>query len=239
MGLEIREAQLSPQVLEFNVTNEGGVDGTYRVLKNIAGLWLVQQCRRAFEKTGINFSYAQLVRLAQHEPALRSLIDPDDSSFANPPSMPIAIRNFCHETRQPAPKSEGALIRCALESLALKYQVTLTILEQIGGTKIETIHVVGGGSKNDLLNQFTADACNRHVLAGPAEATALGNVLMQARACGEIGSLAEIRAIVRASSEMESFEPNLKVAAAWQDARARFETILSQRQSSTKSRTSK
>jgi rhamnulokinase len=222
MGVELAKAQLSQRVLEFNLTNEGGVDGTYRLLKNIAGLWLVQQCKRAFEATGRKFEYARLVRLAKAAPALRSLVDPDDARFVNPPDMPAAIRKFCRETRQPVPDSEGALVRCALESLALKYQTVLEHLEAVTGKHVEVIHIIGGGAQNKLLNQFTADACQRMVLAGPAEATAFGNVLVQARAGSEISSLAELREAVRCSCELQAFEPRPAQAQAWQEARARF-----------------
>ena len=222
MGLELKHAHLSERVLKFNFTNEGGVDGTYRLLKNISGLWLVQQCRRAFERKGGKWDYARLVRLARAAPALRSLIDPDDSRFVNPPDMPAAIQSYCRETRQPVPSSEGALVRCALESLALKYQQVLECLEEINGTRVEVIHIVGGGSRNSLLNQFTADACRRTVLAGPVEATVLGNVLVQARACGEIASLTDLRTVVQNSSELEEFEPSPARAAEWEEARALF-----------------
>jgi rhamnulokinase len=226
MGLEVREAQLSKRVLDFNLTNEGGVDGTYRLLKNITGLWLVQQCKRSFEAGGKKVEYAHLVRLAKAAPPLRSFIDPDDPRFGNPPDMPVAIRSFCKETRQPVPDSEGALVRCALESLALKYQQVLECLEQVSGKRVEVIHIVGGGSRNTLLNQFTADACNRPVLAGPVEATLLGNVLMQARACSEIDSLAELRSIVRNSCEIQAFIPKPSQVSAWQEARERFARII-------------
>jgi len=225
MGLEVREAQLSKRVLDFNLTNEGGVDDTYRLLKNITGLWLVQQCKRAFEAKGKKLDYSQLVRLAKASPPLRSFIDPDDSRFGNPPDMPAAIRSFCKKTRQPAPDSEGALVRCALESLALKYQTVLDCLEQVSGKRVEVIHIVGGGSRNALLNQFTADACNRPVLAGPVEATVFGNVLMQARACSEIGSLKELRSIVRKSCEIQTFTPKPSQVASWLEARGRFKAL--------------
>jgi rhamnulokinase len=225
MGLEVPQAQLCNRVLDFNLTNEGGIDGTYRLLKNITGLWLVQQCKRAFEAKGGKLDYAQLVRLAKAAPPLRSLIDPDDPCFGNPPDMPAAIRAFCKQTRQPLPNSEGALIRCALESLALKYQTVLECLEQVSGKRVEVIHIVGGGSRNALLNQFTADACNRTVLAGPVEATVFGNILMQARACSEISSLKELRSIVRNSCEIQTFTPKPSQVSAWQEARARFVTL--------------
>jgi rhamnulokinase len=225
MGLEVREAQLSKRVLDFNLTNEGGVDGTYRLLKNITGLWLIQQCKRAFEAKGKKVDYSQLVRLAKAATPLRSFIDPDDPRFGNPPDMPAAIRAFCKETRQPIPDSEGALVRCTLESLALKYQAVLECLEQVSGKRVEVIHIVGGGSRNTLLNQFTADACNRPVLAGPVEATVFGNVLMQARACSEISSLKELRSIVRNSCEIQTFTPKPSQVSAWQEACSRFASL--------------
>lgn len=226
LGVEVQQAQTSPRVLELNLTNEGGVDNTYRLLKNIMGLWLVQQCRRAFESRGKKFDYAELMRLAAVERPLVSLVNPNDPRFINPPDMPRAIQEFCRATGQPAPESEGALIRCALESLALIYQHVLRGLEEVTGTRIEVIHIIGGGSRNDLLNQFTADACARPVLAGPVEATALGNLLMQARACGEISSLAELRTVVTHSSEVRRFEPNTANAALWQEAHGRFAKLL-------------
>src|SRR6266704_5639554 len=171
MGLELEKAQLSQGVLEFNLTNEGGVDGTYRLLKNIAGLWLVQQCKRSFEAANKRLEYADLVLLAREAPALRSLIDPDDSRFLNPPDMPAAIQDFCRQSGQTVPETKGALIRCALESIALKYQTVLGWLEEVGGKRVDVLHIVGGGSRNAVLNQFTADACNRPVVAGPVEAT--------------------------------------------------------------------
>jgi len=219
MGLEFAKAQLSKRMLELNLTNEGGVDGTYRVLKNITGLWLVQQCKRAFEAGGRKAEYGRLARLAKAAPALRSFVDADDARFVNPPNMPAAIQDHCRQTGQAVPESEGALVRCALESLALKYETVLGCLEEVSGKRVEVIHIVGGGSRNALLNQLTADACNRPVLAGPVEATALGNVLLQARADAEIGSLEDLRAIVRNSCEVSSFEPNPSQARAWEDAR--------------------
>ena len=226
MGVELPEAQLSSRVLDLNLTNEGGVDGRYLLLKNIAGLWLIQQCKRAFEKRGGEIDYSSLVRLAETAPALRSFVDPNDQRFLNPPDMPAAIRDFCRETGQPVPESDGALVRCALESLALKYQTVLTALEDVTGSRTEVIHIIGGGSRNDLLNQFTADACARKVLAGPVEATALGNVLTQARASGQFGSMTELRSIVSRSSKLREFDPDLSNARAWQDAKGRFAKLL-------------
>src|SRR5206468_2860625 len=136
MGVELRKAELSGRVLEFNLTNEGGVDGTYRLLKNIMGLWLVQQCKKAFEANGSRLDYSRLIGLAKIAPALRSIVDPDDPRFLNPPDMPRAIQEFCRATDQPTPDSEGALIRCALESLALKYRLVLEYLEEVTGKQI-------------------------------------------------------------------------------------------------------
>ncbi len=207
MGVEVRKASLSPRTLALNLTNEGGVDGTYRLLKNIMGLWLVQQCKRSFDMRGKSYSYEQLARLAAKAPALRSIVDPDDPRFLNPPDMPKAIQDFCRETRQPVPRAEGELVRCAYESLALKYRQVLASLEELTGNRIEVIHIVGGGSQNSLLNQLAADACRRTVLAGPVEATAMGNLLTQVRAHGELRSLAEMREVVRRSTAVCRYEP--------------------------------
>ena len=207
MGVEVRKASLSARTLELNLTNEGGLDGTYRLLKNIMGLWLVQQCKRAFDASGRTYDYGQLAKLAAHAPALRSVLDLDDPRFLNPPHMPRAIQDFCRETGQPVPKTPGELVRSAYESLALKYRQVLGWLEELTGNRIEVIHIVGGGSQSDILNQFTADACQRPVIAGPVEATAMGNLLLQVRASGELSSLAEMREVVRRSSQVRTYEP--------------------------------
>ncbi len=220
MGVEVNTASLSARTQELNLTNEGGLDGTYRLLKNIMGLWLVQQCKRAFDARGRKYEYAQLAQMAAKAPALRSIVNPDDSRFLNPPDMPKAIQDFCRETKQPVPKTEGELVRCAYESLALKYREVLGWLEELTGNRIEVIHVVGGGSKSAILNQFTADACQRPVITGPVEATALGNLLVQVRASGELSSLAEMRDVIRKSSEVATCQPGKSTA--WEDASARF-----------------
>jgi rhamnulokinase len=217
MGVEAPQAVLTPRALALNMTNEGGMDGTYRLLKNIMGMWLVQQCKRSFDAAGKKLDFAQLAALAGKAKPFRSLVNLNDPRFLNPPDMPKAIQEFCRETRQPVPKTEGELIRCAYESLALKYRETLVSLEELTGEKIEVIHIVGGGSQSKILNQFTADACQRPVAAGPVEATAMGNLLTQIKADGELASLAEMREVVRASSEVERYEP-----AAWNAAADRF-----------------
>ncbi len=207
IGVEVQEAILTPAAQAQNVTNEGGIDGTYRLLKNVMGLWLVQECRRSFERQGRTYDYEDLTQLAADAEPFRSLINPDDERFLSPDDMADAIRKNCEFFGMTAPESDGQFIRCALESLALRYRQILEGIESLTGETIEVIHVVGGGSRNDLLNQFTANACHRPVIAGPTEATALGNVLVQARAAGDIGDLAAIRDIVRASSELTTFEP--------------------------------
>jgi rhamnulokinase len=227
MGVEVQKAALSPRALELNMTNEGGIDGTYRLLRNIMGLWLVQQCKRSFEAAGRKHDYGQLVALAARAKPLRSLLDLNDPRFLNPPDMPEAIQNFCRETGQPVPKTDGELARCAYESLALNYRETLGALEELTGEKIEVIHIVGGGSQNRLLNQLAADACQRPVLAGPVEATALGNLLTQIRADGEIGSLAELRAVVRRSTQVMTFEP--RSGNDWNRASNRFAKLCLRR----------
>ena len=223
MGAEVKHAALSTRVQEINLTNEGGLDGTYRLLKNIMGLWLVQQCKRSFDARGKKYDYAQLVQLAAKAPPLRSIVNPDDQRFLNPPDMPAAIQDFCRATRQPVPKTEGELVRCAYESLALKYREVLGWLEEVTGNRIEVIHIVGGGSQSAILNQFTADACQRPVIAGPVEATAMGNLLVQVRASRELSSLSEMREVVRKSGGVKTFEP--RDASAWQPAIARFAAL--------------
>ncbi len=223
VGVEVTDAILTPAALARNLTNEGGIDGTYRLLKNVMGLWLVQRCKRSFDAAGKGFDYAELVRLAEAAPAFRSLINPDDPRFLSPADMPAAIREYCRETSQPVPDSEGALVRCCFESLALMYARVIVWIEEITGQPIEVIHIVGGGSRNALLNQFTADASGRTVFAGPVEATVFGNVLVQARARGEIGSLDEMRGVVRASGGVQQFDP--VQPAKWVEPRARFDGL--------------
>jgi rhamnulokinase len=226
MGAELDQPLVNEEVRAANFTNEGGVGGTIRFLKNIAGLWLVQECRRAWERAGSNFSYDELAALAEIAPRFVSLVDPDDASFMLPQSMPAALADFCRRTSQPAPAEPGPVIRCALESLALRYRWVLEKLEALTGRKLETIHVVGGGSQNALLCQLTADACNRPVLAGPVEATALGNLLVQAIGLRLIDSLAEAREVVRQSFDLKRYDP--RDPAAWDEPYRRFLGFLRQ-----------
>jgi rhamnulokinase len=223
MGAEVQTASLSARTQEYNLTNEGGVDGTYRLLKNIMGLWLIQQSKRVFDAKGRTYTYPELEDMAAKAPVLRSLVDPDDSRFLNPPDMVKAIQDFCRETGQPIPQTEGELVRCATESLALKYRVVLSWLEELTGNRMEVIHIVGGGSKNLLLNQMTANACQRPVITGPIEATAMGNLLLQVRSSGELSSLSQMREVIRNSSEVSRYEP--MDSAIWTDVSARFDKL--------------
>jgi rhamnulokinase len=224
MGVETPQPIINPRCYELNFTNEGGVGGTTRVLKNIAGLWLVQECRRIWKQSGHEYGWEELTRRAGETPPLLSLINPDDPSFVAPKDMPAAIRDYCTKTGQTVPQSEGAVIRAALESLALRYRMVLGYLEELVGGRVETIHIVGGGTQNRLLCQMTADACNRRVVAGPVEATAIGNLMMQAVAQGAIGSIAQAREVIRTSFAAAEYRP--KLPQAWSDAYARFQRLV-------------
>ncbi|HEX4590639.1 MAG TPA: rhamnulokinase family protein, partial [Gemmataceae bacterium] len=207
LGTELPQPLVNDAALAANFTNEGGLAGTTRLLKNIMGLWLVQECRRCWEKAGKSYAYDELVRLAEAAPPFASLVDPDDSAFLLPANMPAAVGEFCQRSGQPSPGDPGGVVRCCLESLALKYRWALEKLEGLVGRRLAMIHVVGGGSQNALLCQWTADACGRQVLAGPVEATALGNLLVQMLGLGLIGSLAEGREVVRRSVEVMTYKP--------------------------------
>jgi rhamnulokinase len=207
VGTELDSPIITPDALRLNFTNEGGVNGTTRLLKNVMGLWMLQGCRQCWSAQGRYYDYRELMELAARESSFRQLVDPDDESFLRPLDMLIAIDDFCHRTHQPVPEEPGAYVRTILESLAFKYRLVLRNLEQVSGKRIEQIRVIGGGSKNRLLNQLTADATGKRVLAGPAEATALGNVAIQILATGGVSSLKEVRAIVDRSFPTEIFEP--------------------------------
>ena len=196
VGVELDQPLLTEQARVLNFTNEGGVGGTIRLLKNVAGLWLLQECQRQWQREGRAYTWPELVELAEAAQPLRSLVDPDDPAFLAPDDMPAAIRAYCRRTDQPEPASVGAMVRCCLESLALKYRQVIESLEQLTGCSINTIRIVGGGSQNALLCRLTAEACGRNVVAGPVEATALGNVMVQAVACGVLPDIATGRAAI-------------------------------------------
>jgi rhamnulokinase len=207
MGVELARPNLSDACRTLNFTNEGGVQGSVRLLKNIAGLWIVQQCREQWSREGQNWTWDDLTQMAEKAPSLVSVIDTDASIFAAPENMPNAIREFCRSSGQPIPDSPGEIIRCALESLVLRYRLVLGNLEQIIGGKLKTIHMVGGGIQNRLLCQFTADACQRQVVAGPVEATAIGNIMMQAIGTGQLGSILEARQLLRQAKDIVHYQP--------------------------------
>jgi len=207
MGIETTKPLINKNTFEFNFTNEGGICGTYRVLKNITGLYLLQECRRAWDQKK-KYTHDELIAEASSAAPLRSMIDPDDPCFFSPAEgMPGAIQSYCRRTSQPAPKKTGEFTRCILESLALAYRHTLECLRKIRKQRICRIHVIGGGSRNDLLCQLTADATGLPVHAGPQEATAIGNILVQAMASGQLGSLSELRTLVRNSFEPIIYQP--------------------------------
>ena len=189
LGTELDSPVITSEALRLNFTNEGGVNGTTRLLKNVMGLWMLQGCRQSWSTQGYHYDYRELMELATRKTAFRHLVDPDDESFLRPTDMPAAISQFCTRTHQPVPQQPGAYVRAVLESLAFKYRLVLRNLEHVSGKRIDQIRIIGGGSKNRLLNQLTADATGRKVFAGPAEATALGNVAIQILATGAAGSL--------------------------------------------------
>jgi rhamnulokinase len=225
VGGEVPQPVITPEALAYNFTNEGGV-GSFRLLKNVMGLWLIQECRRTWADRGHERSYAEIGDLAAGARPFAALVDPDDATFLPPGDMPQRFAAFCARTGQ-APldvHDRAQVARCAFESLALKYRWVVERLERLMGRRVGVIHIIGGGSQNARLNQFTADACARPVLAGPVEATALGNVLVQLLAAGRIGSLAEGRALIRRSFPLTRFEP--QNASGWSEAYGQFQELV-------------
>jgi rhamnulokinase len=223
MGVELPKPVINEQARSMGFTNEIGFGDTVRLLKNIIGLWIVQECRRQWAKEGAKYEFAELEKLAAAAPPFVSLINPDDARFLSPDNMPEKIADFCRETNQPVPASHGAYVRCIYESLALFYRSTLRKLERLTGKKIEKLHIVGGGSKDATLNQFAANALKIPVFAGPAECAALGNLLIQAITLGHVASHAAAREIVRNSFELKMFTP--QDAEQWDAAATRFEKL--------------
>ena len=224
MGAEVTDPCVNEKALAYNFTNEGGVFGTWRLSKNIMGLWLVQECKRAWAHRGEDLSYDEITRLASEAKPFLAVIDPDDGSFFHPGDMPERIRNYCAKTNQSMPQTKGEIIRVALEGIALKYRWVLERLEELTGKRFDPIHIIGGGTRNRLLNQFAADATCRPVVAGPVEATAIGNVLMQAIGLKHLNSLTEARSIIRTSFSPETFEP--KQTEDWDDAYSRLQKVM-------------
>ncbi len=223
MGIETSAPIITAESSLLNFTNEGGVDGTTRFLKNICGMWILEQCRKEWSREGKNYSYPEIVEMATSAEPFECFINPDDALFANPKSMLGAIAKFCQRTGQNPPHSDAAVVRTIFESLALRYREVLEMLEDMAPFPIKVLHIIGGGSKNALLNQYTANAIDKRVVAGPSEATAIGNVMMQAVAAGAVGSLAEARKIIRNSVDTEEFIP--ENSATWNEAYKRFQTL--------------
>jgi rhamnulokinase len=224
MGVESPAPVINDQILNFNFTNEGGVNGTIRLSRNIMGLWLVQECRRTWISQGESLSYDELTQLAAQALPLRSIVDPDSDEFFAPGDMPSRIQAYCRRTGQPVPETKGAIVRCALESVALKYRWVLERLETLVGHSLGVIHIVGGGTQNKLLSQLTADATCRPVITGPIEATAIGNILSQMIGLKVLASLADAREVVRRSFNVLTFEP--KDTAGWDAAFDRLQALV-------------
>jgi len=224
VGVETRKPVVTPEAMEANFTNEGGFGGRTRFLKNVMGLWILQECRRQWAREGREYSYAELARLAEDAPS-GTLVDPDHPAFLTPGDMTARIRRFCEETGQTPPEEPAAFARCIFESLALKYGYAIEQAQSLTDQKIGTVNVVGGGSQNALLCRLTADASGLPVVAGPVEATAMGNVMVQAFARGRVGSLEEIRAVVRDSFEATTYEPGGD-GEEWPGLRERFSKLL-------------
>jgi rhamnulokinase len=223
LGAEVREPCVNDKALEYNFTNEGGVFGTWRLSKNIMGLWIIQECKRTWAYQGEDLSYDEITRLAAEAKPFLAVIDPDDDRFFHPGNMPERICTYCAETNQTVPQTKGQILRIALESLALKYRWVLERLEELAEKRFDPIHIIGGGTKNRLLNQFAADAASRTVMTGPVEATAIGNVLMQAIGLKHLGSLEEAREVVRQSFTPEVYEPK---NSDWDEAYSRLQKVM-------------
>lgn len=223
LGIETEEPLVTDKSLELNFTNEGGVEGTTRFLKNIMGMWLIQECKRIWDDEK-QISWEEIVKLSEAEKPFKCLINPDDSGFLNPGNMPDAIQKYCKRTNQHIPLSRGEIARCIYDSLVLKYRYTIQQIESITGEKIEVLHIIGGGANNKMMNQLTADATGIPVFAGPTEATAIGNILMQIKAAGIVENLSEARNIVRKSFEVINYQPNPEID--WNSAYKKFTELV-------------
>ena len=227
MGIETKNAIINEKSYELNFTNEGGIEGTTRFLKNICGMWIYERCRKewkdeaaANQKDMKSLGHAELIAEAMKQPAFQSIINPDDACFANPSSMVEAIKQYCEKTGQHVPQNYGEFCRCIFESLALRYRQIFTWLKDFADFDLNVLHIIGGGSLNQYLNQFTADSCGVTVLAGPQEGTAIGNIMLQAKASGLVKDIWEMRQIIANSLELKKFEPKNKEA--WDEAYEKY-----------------
>lgn len=222
LGAELKSPLCREEVMQANYTNEGGLCGTTRLLKNIMGLWIIQECKRAWDREGAQIGFGEIVKLAEAAPAFKAVIDVDDPCFMAPGGMPERIQDYCRRTNQPVPETRGEIARVVYEGLALKYRWAIERLEKdLLGHEIDVLHIVGGGSKNEMLNRFTAQAIGRKVVAGPSEGTVIGNLLVQAMALGAIDSLDTLREVVARSFENKTYLPEGD-ASAWDEPYARL-----------------
>ena len=220
MGIESKDAIINERSSELNFTNEGGIEGTTRFLKNITGMWILEQCRKEWKRQGKDYDFVQLARMEQEAPAFRSFICPDAPDFANPPSMLEAIRQYCQKTGQPVPEDDSQVARLIMESLAMRYRTAWDWLQEFASFPLEVLHMIGGGAKNALLAQWTANSINATVLTGPTEATAIGNIMMQFKAIGKVKDIAEMRQLIAKATPLERYEP--QDHAAWDQAYQRY-----------------
>jgi rhamnulokinase len=223
LGIESPVPVVSEKTLEMNFTNEGGVEGTTRLLKNIMGMWLIQECKRIWDEKEI-LDWPEIVELSNQAEPFKCLINPDDSMFLNPGNMPEAVQEFCNKTNQTVPVTRGEIARCIYDSLVLKYKFTIEQIELVTGKQIKKLHIIGGGANNKMMNQLTADATGINVVAGPAEATATGNIMIQARALGAVGSITEIREVIKNSFEVSEYNPSPNEK--WDFAYEKFKRLI-------------
>ena len=228
MGIETKEAIINERSYELNFTNEGGIEGTTRFLKNICGMWLYERCRKEWPEEVRKLSHPELQGSAMQVEAFRSIINPDDKAFANPSSMIEAIQQYCRETGQAVPETPAEICRCIFDSLALRYRQVFGWLKEFASFDLNMLHIIGGGSLNKYLNQFTADACGVEVLAGPQECTAIGNIMLQAKASGDVSDIWAMRAIIANSVEMVPYHPTGDKAA-WEQAYEKYLKVTNQK----------
>lgn len=220
MGIETKEAIINQRSAELNFTNEGGIEGTTRFLKNITGMWILEQCRKEWKKMGKDYDFKQLGEMEQSGEAFRSFINPDDACFANPPSMLQAITDYCKRTGQPIPETDAQVARLIMESLAMRYRTVFDWLKEFASFPIEVLHIIGGGAQNALLAQWTSNSIGVPVLTGPTEATAIGNIMMQFKALGKVKDITEMRALIAKATPMGHYEP--QEVATWNEAHKRY-----------------
>lgn len=222
MGAELKQPLINSETYRLNYANEGGVENTIRFLKNIMGLWILQESRRQWKREGKDYSFGDLAVMAKSATPYRSIINPDDKTFATPGNMPKRIAEYCKKTGQPVPETEGEFVRCILDSLSMRYRATVENIAELTGEKPTAINIVGGGTQDKLLCQLTADACGLDVVAGPVEATAIGNLCVQAIAAGELANMKEAREVIANSFNVENYAPNAEVKSMVDDAYGKF-----------------